>query len=393
MKLWSRWLVAGCLLLTACTIGHGTTTSIRNSTVPTIKSGPASFDVVEIDQKAQRLYAADRTDGGVDVFDVSTPAAKYLSTISLPAPPNGIAVAPDLGRVFAGQEDGSLAIIDGKTGTVLKEVPTGGKSVDLIDYSPERHEVFASNGADGTLARIDAVAGGVVALFKVGFALEQPRYNPGDRLLYVTSPDAAALFQLDPATGRVMQRISLGACQARGLAINPKQQQAVVACTDWALRVNLRNPADQTSFTQAGGGDVVTYDAAADRFLVAAPTPKASEVAILGGNPIDYVTAVTTGAMGNSAAYDEKSGLVYTPDVMPGKAGLASFALPDGELSISVSESALAALGALLAAIVGVMFALGRLGDPIRRPAPLPARDVAVAGSVRARARTWTRKA
>lgn len=393
MKSWLRSTVSAlslALLASACTIGNSSPATITHSTVPSIGAGVAgSIDVIDIDQQAHRLYAADRTDGGVDVFDASRPAATFLQTIAMPAEPNGLAVAPDLGRVFVGLSDGSLAMVDTRSETLLKTVPTGGKLVDLIDYSPSRSEVFASNGPEGKVAQIDAATGAVKSVFKLGYALEQPRYDSGDRMLYVTSPDAGAIFQVDPDSGQVKRKLKLSGCQARGLAINPRLEQALIACSGWVVRLNLRNATDGSGFTQVAGGDVVTYYSSIDRFLVAAPGVKSSAVGLFGGNPIDYVTAVDTGANGNSAAYDEKHGVVYTPDVRPGTVGVAGFRLPSGELALSISPEALALFAALLAAIIGVMFVIGRLGDPVRRPAPPPQRHQA---AVRA-TRTWTRKA
>lgn len=384
---------AAVLILSACGSSPVSVTHVR---VPTLKGGPASFDIVEIDQRAHRLYETDRSDSGVDVFDTSSRPAKFVTTIDLPAEPNGLAVAPDLGLVFAGLSDGSVAFIDPTTNSLTKQVATGAKSVDLIEYAPTLHTVFASTGAEGGIASIDARSGARNAVFKIGYALEQPRFNPADRLLYVTSPGADAVYRVDPKTGRVMDKLPLGGCSPRGLAIDPRQDQALIACSSWVMRMNLRNPSEVKGFTQVGGGDVVSYDAAADRFLVAAPNAKSSEVALFGGNPIDYMTSVATAGMGNSAAYDEKSGVVYTPDVMPGRMGLDAFSPAEGDVVFSsIPNTAMAVFGAMLAAVVVLVLAVGRLADPAgRRPAPAaPGAAVlaAAAQGVRPGARKWVR--
>jgi len=91
-------VAVGCLLISACTIAD---VQLTNTPVPTISGKAGSFDVVEIDQQNHRLYVADRTDKGIDVFDISSARATYLQTIALPSSPNGLAIAPDLGRLFA----------------------------------------------------------------------------------------------------------------------------------------------------------------------------------------------------------------------------------------------------------------------------------------------------
>jgi hypothetical protein len=370
-----RWAGAavGFLLLSACTVGSGAPISFTQVRVPSLQSA-ASFDAIEIDQTRHRLFAADRTDSGVDVFDLTSTPATYTHTISLNSSPNGLAYAPDLKRLFVGLEDGSLAIVDDHE-TVTKQVATGGKSVDLIDYAPSTNEVFASNPTDSTIARIDAATGAVKGTIKIaGFGLEQPRYNPTDRTLYVTSPDAGVMFAVDPGTGAIKSRINLGGCNARGMAINPKLDQALIACRGWVQRINLRDRNDLGSYNEVAGGDVVNYDAVADRFLVAMPDAIPSGVAVLGGNPISYIATARSRSKGNSAALDEATQTVYTPDVRAGTAGLVAFALPTGEPAISIDPWAVGELGVILGVIALVVVVIGRGGDPANRPEPIPPR-------------------
>ncbi|HYM97019.1 MAG TPA: hypothetical protein VET26_06955, partial [Candidatus Sulfotelmatobacter sp.] len=194
------------LLLAACRVAPDI--RISNTTIPTLKGQAASFDNIDVDQKAHRLYVADRTDLGVDVFDIKSAQPTFVTTVGLPASPNGLAVAPDLQRVFAGLSDGSVAIIETEatTPTFLRAVQTGGKEADLLDYAAAGHQVFASNGIDDTITMLDGSSGAVTNHLKVGYALEQPRYNSADGLLYVTSPDAGALFALDPNSGAIRKK-------------------------------------------------------------------------------------------------------------------------------------------------------------------------------------------
>ena len=390
MRAWFVSLLAAVLTVAAC---GGPPVRISHVLVPSLKHNVASFDVVDIDQHAQRLYAADRTDSGVDVFDTSSVPATYLKTIAMPAEPSGMAIAPDLGLAFAGLADGSVAIIDTSNDTLVKAVPTGAKGIDLMDYAPSSQTVYASSAGEGTIASVDARSATLSKVIKVGYALEQPRFNPADGLLYATSPGAGALFRIDPATGKIKDKLALGGCSPTGLAINPRLDQALIACSSWLIRMNLRNPSDVKGFTQVGGGDVISYDAAIDRFLVAAPGMRPSEVALFGGDPVDYVSAVVTHGFGNSAAYDEKNGMVYTPDVMPGSAGLDAFNAPSGAFAFSIPGSTLAMFGGVIGVAVLLLFVIGRLADPVRKPVPLAPRTVPAESAIRPGARKWTRKA
>ena len=89
---------AGSIALAAC---GGPEVPISAAPVPALKGQISGFDNIDVDQAAHRLYLGDRTDKGVDVFDVSSAHAIYLQTIAMPSTPNGLAVAPDLARLFA----------------------------------------------------------------------------------------------------------------------------------------------------------------------------------------------------------------------------------------------------------------------------------------------------
>jgi hypothetical protein len=367
------------LLVAACNVAD---VQLANTPVPSISDKAGSFDVVQIDQQNHRLYVSDRTDQGIDVFDISTARAAFLQTIAMPASPNGLAIAPDLGRLFVGTSHGVVIVdIDAASptrGTAIKEVATT-SAADLLDYSAARHLLFAGS-TDGSITSIDATTGQVKGQFKIGVALEQPRFNHADGMLYVTSPTENALFRIDPEDGTVKSKIALPKCHPGGLAINPRANQGMIACANSVLSWDFRTGQSQR-FDKVAQADVISYNAKIDRFLVAVPKGKtASMVGIFGGNPIAYVTTVATSptgsfTLGNSAAYDETNDIVYTPETRVGKSGLTSFRLPaDDQVSTSFATS-LGVLAALLAAVGVLLFMLARSADPIRRPVPVEAQE------------------
>jgi hypothetical protein len=364
------FLGAVVLAISAC--GGSKPVAISHTPIPTATAATGSFDVVEIDQAAHRLYVADRTNKGVDVFYISTAQPKYVMTIPVPSSPNGLALAPDIGRLFVGTAIGSVAIIDVKPGSpthdhVIGEIPTGAKKADLLDYGADRQRLYVSSSTEGKITSIDPATGTVKAHFTIGYAVEQPRYDPVDGMVYVTSPDANALFKVDPNNGSVTKIPLGGSCQPTGMAINPKTNTAVIACSSFIVSWDLAHATAQT-FTQVAGGDIVSYDAKADRFLVA--SPNSTVVGLFGGNPVDYVASVPTGSHGNSAAYDETNDMVYTPDSRPNTVGIASFRPPATTPSWESSLLTIGPFAVALAALVILMFvAVGRNADPIRRKA------------------------
>jgi DNA-binding beta-propeller fold protein YncE len=375
------WVAAGAAVIAAC--GDSGAVPLTNTPVPPAAGKVASIDVVDIDQAAHLLYAADRSDQGVDVFDISASKPKYLQTIPMPSGPNGLAIAPELSRLFVGTSGGSVVIINIDTssttyGAVISEVKTG-EGVDLLDYGAARQRVYAAHSTAGTITSIDAATGAIMAKFVVGSVmLEQPRFNPADGMLYITSPDADALFRIDPNDGLVKTKFTLGGCKPLGLAINPTLDKALMACHKYLLGFDIRTGQPFATWP-LGNSDIVTYDSKIDRFFVAslphAQTP--GSVGILGGNPITQISSAVTNISGNSAAYDETNKVVYTPNILPKSASIASFAMPVPPRPLPGWLALLATVWpyALVIAFLGLLFAfLARSADPARRPDPAPRR-------------------
>jgi DNA-binding beta-propeller fold protein YncE len=369
-------LAAAAALISAC--GDSGVT-ITHTAIPAGAAKGASMDVIEIDQATHLLYAADRTDQGVDVFDISTPQARYIKTIGMPGNPNGLAIAPDLGRLFVGTANGAVVIVDISTssttyGALIAQVKTGASSVDLLDYGAARQRVYAASA--GSIISIDPTTGLIVTRFALGsVVLEQPRFDPADGMVYVTSPDADMLYRIDPSTGTLTDKYTLGGCKPLGLAINPTTNKALMACHKYTLAFDLGAGKIIGTFP-LGNADIVSYDSKVDRFFIAslphAQTP--GSVGIFGGNPIAYISSAVTNISGNSAAYDETNKVVYTPNIEPARASLAGFPMPvplTGWLAfVNVAWPYVAiALGFLLLFVF-----LMRSADPIRRPMPVAKR-------------------
>jgi YVTN family beta-propeller protein len=363
----------GVLPLAAC---GAPDVKIASTPIPTIAGSTGSFDDIAIDQAGHRLFAADRSDQGVDVFDVTTAHPKYVQTIPMPADPNGLVIAPDAHRLFVGTASGAVVIADiaitsPHLDDVIVTVPTGGTVADLMDFSADRQRLYVSNGADGTVTSIDTVTGQVKAHFNVGYPVAQPRYDPADGMVYVTSPDADALFRINPDDGTLSQT-ALGGCQPNGLAINPTSNSALIACQSSVMRRDLRRGSSET-VSDVSGGDVVSYDARVDRFFVASPRASQSGiVSIFGGDPIAYITTVATEARGKSAAYDEANGIVYTPDERPSKAGIASFKLPPTPPAWLMPLIIVGSFALLFAVVAPLIYLVGRSADPVRRRERIP---------------------
>src|SRR5437870_7822904 len=129
--------------------------------------------------------------------------------------------------------------------SVLARIDVGGRgSADLVDYDPRHRKVYVANRNDGFLTAIDAVTNSVVKRIDgLGGALEQPRFNPADGMVYLSGNADNVLYQIDAASDELVHTFPIGEpCHPNGLAINPTTNKAVLAnsgrtnrCVVWDL--------------------------------------------------------------------------------------------------------------------------------------------------------------
>src|SRR5438270_11579795 len=72
---------AALLAITLPVIAADVALPLPNVDIPPIKEKTGSFDIIDIDQAAHLMYVGDRISQGVDIFDVSTPSARYLQSV------------------------------------------------------------------------------------------------------------------------------------------------------------------------------------------------------------------------------------------------------------------------------------------------------------------------
>lgn len=337
----SVW-VAALLVITLPVIAADVALPLPDVEIPPIKGKTGSFDVMELDQASHLLYLADRTSGGVDIFDISRPAAKYLQTVDTGSPPNGVTLAKNVNKVFAGTNDSNVVIIDvdpasPNRNTVIARLNTGGKKrADEMDYDPKEQKLYVANSDDGIVTVVDAVRNTIIKKFEnLGEGLEQPRYNPADGMMYMTSSDQNAVFQFDPAKDVLVKKYDVGAaCNPNGLAINPATNQALLGCSNRKTPItvlwDLKTHSVVSMFNQVGAGDVTAYDPRTNLYFFAAGNfPPEAVLAIFGGSPVHWIANIPTARGSHVVGFDATNRVIYTVNQQPNSAGLMSFWLPE----------------------------------------------------------------
>ena len=306
--------------------------------------GTKFSDTLDIDQEAHLLYMGDNWSGGIDVFDISTPEARYLTTVTMRGVFAGVCVAKPVHKLYVGTWDAashsSVAVIDidpnsDTLHTVVARVDVGGNAgADLLDYDPVHRKIYAGMRNEGFLAALDAETDTIVGrIGGLGLALEQPRYNAADGMVYLAGREDNVLYQVDPVEDVLVATFDIGdACNPNGLAINPEANQAVLACsnrvTPHAVVWDLSTQTLAEVVYETGKGDGAVYSAAVDRaFFAADGYTSGPVIGVFGGNPIRFLGNIETGPGASWVAFDETHNLVYAPAIEAGKPALRSYPL------------------------------------------------------------------
>jgi hypothetical protein len=274
-----------------------TEVTLTKVAIPPAAGKTLSADIMEEDQATNRLYVADRTTGGIDVFDTSSNPAKYITTAKTKGAPNGVAVAKNVNKLIVGEGDNAAAadspgqstagiidITDPANPKVLAELSLGGKKrTDEVDYDPNTKRALAANSDDQFATVIDMVNNTVLKKIALpGGGLEQPRYNPVDKFMYLNGSDDNVMYQIDMNAMAETKKYDIGQpCGPTGLTVNPTTDMGVVACGSQKQPQQLvwwdfKAAKSVKTLDQAGACDGAMYDAKANKFFVLAPTSTAA---------------------------------------------------------------------------------------------------------------------
>ena len=339
---------AGCVVLTSCGFQEPplepiTKEVLHRVEIPPIAHRTAVMDAMVVDPATSTLYVADATDAshqGVDVFDISTPPGRYVKLISTgDTLPNGLVIAPDVQRMYTGNDDGTVSVIDVNPAsahyqTIIDTLNMNGKlASDLVTYDTADHLVFVNNPDDGFLTAIDSRTDRIKGRVENVGLLDQPMYDPADGMVYAGAVDNNLLMRIDPRTLKVTQQWIFDVpCEPHGIAIDPTTNQGVIACADKDQQVTIGWDFARGQvihyFDLAGASDLAMYDPATNRFIVASSNYAPAEMAVFSASPLAYLTAVPTSHKSHDVAYDDVHHTIYTYDGRLREAGLWEFADP-----------------------------------------------------------------
>ena len=372
-----------------------------------------SFDIGAVDSVKGRYYFTDRNNKSVDVFDVkSNTFVKQITggfagcntgpscagANNDKSGPDGLNIIPGTTLIYVGDVN-SVKIIDTQTDTVVKTIAIGGSSGLRADegcYDPD-HKLFmiSSPGESPPFATfIDTTTQKIIAtvLFTdpgtgpggpASAGLEACVYDHGTGSFLVNNDGSTAnphgevdiipaafvstgnpanpvtLTLPVPTAGSGFKIFPLGNCDPTGIDLGPGTDVGVMCrqgTTGALLTFQILDRTDGTvrAVLNAGGGDQIAYDAATNRYYLAASRMTASGLAAVDGacsaaSPCtpklivvdagsrQIVTNATAGNNAHSIAVDpvtHQAYLPYSSAAAPGGCATCADNFPTGGVGV-----------------------------------------------------------
>ena len=280
-----------------------------------LPGGATRFDYQEIDPAQGHVVIAHMNDGAVVVANLSDGSAvKQLTGIPVA---RGIAVADDVGIIFATSSPSQLVLIDNKALTENRRVGTG-NGPDGVAWDPTHKVVGVSDQSDGALSLIPNSGGGTRTAVPLGTETGNVVFDSARGWFWITVVKATPPDQLvavDPMAAKVMTSIGLPGCSgAHGLRLHPDGQSAFIACesNNVLARVDLGAGHTVATAPTGSGPDVLSIDPGLGWLYVAAESGDLT-VFDIGQPGVALVGHDSPGSNSHSVAVDSATHRVFFP--------------------------------------------------------------------------------
>lgn len=287
-----------------------------------LPGGATRFDYQDVDTAHRQLVLVHMNDNAVEVLDLRDGSLR--GRVTGIATPRGVAVAPDLNRIFVTSKPGELVIIDSASLREVRRVKTG-TAPDGVAWDPVEKMVAVSDQHDGALSLIADAGDGARHQIPLGVETGNVIYDGARRQFWITvvrTSPPNQLVAVDPVSSAIAARIDLPGCdRAHGLRLHPDGRSALVACerNNLLLRVELTGGHGIASAATGQEPDVLAIDPG-NGWLYAAP--ESGDVAIFDINHpgLTVVGHAHPGENAHSVAVDPATHRVFFP-LMHGPAG------------------------------------------------------------------------
>lgn len=148
----------------------------------------SNIDELQYDARAKRLYAGCMAAGRTGVAVIALPEGRLVAKIALPDKPQGIAVEPGGGRIYANMPTlKQVAVIDAAKGALVAAWPLDGAEGNApLGLDAVRHRLFVGTRRPAQLAVLDTATGRIVAKVDTNGDADDLFYDAAHQRIYVS---------------------------------------------------------------------------------------------------------------------------------------------------------------------------------------------------------------
>jgi sugar lactone lactonase YvrE len=285
-------------------------------TIP-LKGAAGRLDHLALDAKGQRLFVANLSNNSLDVVDLK--AGKLVKQVPGQRKIQGVAYAPDLERIFAGNGvDGVCNVFDGRSYELLRSIKLD--DADNVRYHASTNRVYVAH-ADRALSVIDPKTLNVLATIKLPGPPEAFQLDRSGDRLFVNCLSPGQVVVIDTKKNKVAATYPLKKAKANyPMALDPEASRVFIGCREPSVVVVL----DAKTGEEVARVDIpkdiddLFYDARKKR-LYATCGEGFLAVVQERGTRYELVEKVATGKLARTGLFDPDSGRFYA--VLPGEKG------------------------------------------------------------------------
>jgi YVTN family beta-propeller protein len=327
LKPWveKNWLLVPIILIGVVAVAILEATLLyRTIPIPTLQvqqianipltGSPNRFDYQYLDPHTRLLYLSHSASNTVIIFD--TVSRKIVADIPGISDVHAVAVAPDLGRIFAtSNTENQVVVIDAHTYAILARIPVG-DSPDGLIYDQTDHKVFVADEAGKHDAVIDARTQKRIAEIPLGGDAGDIEYDAGSHHILAVVATLNQLVTIDPVTGTIIARAALPGCQGgQDLVLDKQQRLAFVDCTDNATLLMVDLASKRVISTQSVGNnpDLMALDSGWHYLYVASESGVVSVFDEHGRTFTKLNEGFVDPGGAHTIAVDQKTHYIYLP--------------------------------------------------------------------------------
>ncbi|HEY6286334.1 MAG TPA: hypothetical protein VIX20_11770, partial [Ktedonobacteraceae bacterium] len=278
-----------------------------------LTGGANRFDYMYLDPHSRLLYLTHSASNTVIIFD--TVSRKIVANIPGISDVHAIAVAPDLGRIFAtSNTENQVVVIDAQTYAITARIPVG-DSPDGLIYDQADHKVFVADETGQNDAVIDARTEQRITEIPLGGNAGDVEYDAFSHHIYAVVATLNQLVTIDPVSDKIIARAALPGCQSgQDLVLDELQRLAFVNCADNATLLMIDMTSMGVISTQSVGNnpDLMALDSGRHYLYVASESGVMS-VFDEHGRTLKKVNEGYVEAVSHIVAVDQGTHYIYLP--------------------------------------------------------------------------------